>query len=77
MIRIAPELHLFKLETRVLAGILRKLPHHTPTYSSWVNQVERWFALLTDKKLRRGAHRSIQALEKDIRDRIADWNQNP
>ena len=51
--------------------------HHTPTYSSWLNQVERWFALLTDKQLRRGAHRSIQALEKDIRDWIAHWNQNP
>ena len=34
--------------------------HFTPTYSSWLNQVERWFALLTDKKLRRGTHRSIQ-----------------
>ena len=44
--------------------------HHIPTYSSWLNQVERWFGLLTDQKLRRGAHRSIQALEKDIRDGI-------
>jgi transposase len=51
--------------------------HFTPTYSSWLNQVERWFALLTDKKLRRGAHRSIQALEKDIRQWITHWNQNP
>jgi transposase len=51
--------------------------HHTPTYASWLNQVERWFALLTDKKLRRSAHRSIQALEKDIRDWIATWNENP
>jgi len=51
--------------------------HFTPTYSSWLNQVERWFGLLTDKKLRRGAHRSIQALEKDIRDWIAAWNDNP
>jgi transposase len=42
--------------------------HFTPTYSSWLNQVERWFGLLTDKQLRRGTHRSIQALEKDIRD---------
>ena len=45
--------------------------HFTPTYSSWLNQVERWFGLLTDKKLRRGAHTSVQALEKDIRDWIA------
>jgi transposase len=51
--------------------------HFTPTYSSWLNQVERWFGLLTDKKLRRGAHRSIQALENDIRDWITTWNQNP
>ena len=51
--------------------------HFTPTYSSWLNQVERWFALLTDKKLRRGTHRSIYALEKDIRDWIAAWNDNP
>ena len=51
--------------------------HFTPTYSSWLNEVERWFGLLTDKKLRRSAHRSIQALERDIRDWIAQWNQNP
>jgi hypothetical protein len=38
--------------------------HFTPTYSSWLNQVERWFGPLTDKQLRRGAHRSIQAREK-------------
>jgi transposase len=51
--------------------------HYTPTYSSWLNQVERWFGLLTDKQLRRGAHRSIQALEKDIRAWIEQWNTNP
>src|SRR6185437_1886800 len=60
-----------------LAGHPRFHMHHTPTYASWLNQVERWFALLTDKKLRRGAHRSIQALEKDIRDWITNWNDNP
>jgi transposase len=51
--------------------------HFTPTYSSWLNQVERWFGMLTDQKLRRGTHRSIQALEKDIRDWIKAWNDNP
>lgn len=51
--------------------------HFTPTYSSWLNQVERWFGLLTDQKIRRGTHRSIQALEKDIRDWIRTWNDNP
>ena len=51
--------------------------HFTPTYSSWLNQVERWFALLTDKQLRRGVHKNLQALERDIRAWIADWNDNP
>lgn len=51
--------------------------HFTPTYSSWLNQVERWFGLLTDKRLRRGAHTSVQALEKDIRDWITSWNDDP
>jgi hypothetical protein len=41
--------------------------HFTPTYSSWLNQVERWFGLLTDKQLRRGVHKNLQALERDIR----------
>ena len=51
--------------------------HYTPTYSSWINQVERWFAYLTEDLLRRSDHRSVQALEKDIRDWIAGWNENP
>jgi transposase len=51
--------------------------HFTPTGSSWINQVERWFAFLTDQKIRRGAHRSVQALEADIRAWISDWNDHP
>jgi transposase len=51
--------------------------HFTPTGSSWMNQVERWFGLLTDKLIRRGVHKSVQALENDIRDWIATWNDNP
>jgi transposase len=51
--------------------------HFTPTGSSWMNQVERWFALLTDKLIRRGVHTSVQALENDIRGWIATWNDNP
>ncbi|MGW2585248.1 IS630 family transposase, partial [Streptomyces virginiae] len=47
------------------------------TYSSWLNQVERWFGLLTDKQIRRGTHKSLQALEKDIRNWIRTWNENP
>jgi transposase len=51
--------------------------HHTPTYSSWLNQVERLFAYLTDDLLRRSDHRSVQALEKDIRNWVQAWNENP
>jgi transposase len=51
--------------------------HFTPTYSSWLNQVERWFGLLTDTQLRRGVHKNLQALERDIRAWIAQWNENP
>jgi transposase len=51
--------------------------HHTPTYASWINQVERWFAYLTDDLLRRGDHRSVPALEKDIRAWLDAWNANP
>jgi transposase len=51
--------------------------HFTPTGSSWINQVERWFGLLTDQLLRRGVHKSVAALEKDVRDWITAWNDNP
>ncbi|MGW2564609.1 IS630 family transposase [Streptomyces sp. NPDC001514] len=51
--------------------------HFTPTGSSWINQVERWFGLLTDKLIRRGVHTSIKALEADIKNWIATWNENP
>jgi transposase len=51
--------------------------HVTPTSSSWLNQVERWFGLLTDKQLRRGVHKSLHALEKDIRTWLTQWNDNP
>ena len=51
--------------------------HFTPTGSSWINQVERWFGFLTDQMIRRGVHKSVQALEKDVRAWIETWNQNP
>jgi transposase len=51
--------------------------HFTPTGSSWINQVERWFAYLTTQKIRRGVHKSVQALEADIRAWITGWNQKP
>ena len=51
--------------------------HFTPTSSSWMNLVERWFGELTTKKLRRGAHRPVRALTADIRAWIAAWNNEP
>ena len=51
--------------------------HFTPTSGSWLNMVERWFGELTTKKIKRGAHMSVKALEKDIREWIATWNENP
>jgi transposase len=51
--------------------------HFTPTGSSWINQVERWFGFLTDQMIRRGVHKSVQALEKDVRAWIQTWNENP
>jgi transposase len=51
--------------------------HFTPTYSSWMNLVERWFAELTNKWLRRGTHRSTKELESSIGDWIDRWNDEP
>jgi transposase len=51
--------------------------HFTPTSSSWLNLVERWFAELTNRKLRRSAHRSVTELETDIRKWINEWNKDP
>ena len=51
--------------------------HFTPTGSSWINQVERWFGFLTSQMIRRGVHKSVQALEADIRAWIEHWNANP
>jgi transposase len=51
--------------------------HFTPTSSSWLNLVERWFAELTNRKLRRSAHRSVTELEADVRRWINEWNADP
>jgi transposase len=51
--------------------------HFTPTSSSWLNLVERWFGELTTKKLQRGTHTSVRALNTDIRAWINTWNDNP
>ncbi|MCP5091669.1 MAG: IS630 family transposase [Gammaproteobacteria bacterium] len=51
--------------------------HFTPTYSSWLNLVERWFALLTERQLKRGVHRSTRALERAIREFVDAHNEDP
>jgi transposase len=51
--------------------------HFTPTYSSWLNLVERWFAELTNKWLRRGTHHSVRELVASIRTWITNWNDQP
>jgi transposase len=51
--------------------------HFTPTYSSWLNQVERWFGELTQKQIRRGTHRSVQELERAIQEFIDATNAQP
>ena len=62
---------------RWLAQHPRFVLHFTPTSSSWINLVERWFGELTTKLLRRGAHRSVRALNTEIRTWIETWNENP
>ena len=51
--------------------------HFTPTSSSWLNQVERWFGLITDRMIRRGTFRSVKALEHAIYQWLATWNDHP
>ena len=51
--------------------------HFTPTSSSWINQVERFFALLAEKQIKRGAHTSVKALIADIMAFIAKRNADP
>ena len=51
--------------------------HFTPTYSSWLNLVERWFAELTTKWIKRGTHRSVRELVASNKTWINDWNDNP
>lgn len=51
--------------------------HFTPTSASWLNLVERWFALLTEKQIRRGVHRSTRELETAIKDYLAIYNDHP
>ncbi|OBA53920.1 DDE endonuclease, partial [Nocardia sp. 852002-51101_SCH5132738] len=69
--------HKTPLVQQWLAAHPRFHVHFTPTGSSWLNQVERWFAFLTQQLLRRGVHKSVAALEKDVRNWVDQWNTNP
>jgi transposase len=53
---------------RWLASHPRFHVHFTPTYGSWLNQIERWFGLLEQRQIKRGSHRSVVALVKAIKD---------
>jgi transposase len=68
-------------KTPLIRAWLAKRPrfhvHFTPTYGSWLNLVERWFAELTTKQIRRGAHRSVTELERAIRAFIDVRNEEP
>ena len=68
-------------KTALVRKWLHKRPryhlHFTPTHASWLNQVERWFALLTQRQIKPGSHRSIQELEAAIREFIAAHNKQP
>jgi len=68
-------------KTRLVRDWLAKRPrwhvHLTPTSASWLNQVERFFALLTEKRIRRGVHRSVAELTADITDFIEQHNAEP
>jgi len=68
-------------KTAVIRNWLAKRPrfhvHFTPTSASWINLVERWFAALTEKQIRRGTHRSVRELETAIRRYLAVTNESP
>ncbi len=62
---------------RWLAAHPRFVLHFTPTSASWLNLVERWFAELTTKWIKRGSHHSVRDLVASIRTWIANWNDDP
>src|SRR5262249_5903513 len=69
--------HKTPLIKRWLARHPRYHVHFTPTGASWINLVERWFATLTEKQIRRGSHRSTRELTKAIKSYLDMHNENP
>jgi len=55
----------------------RFVPHFVPTSSSWLNLIERWFAELTTKRVRRGSFHSVEDLENAITEFLTVWNEHP
>ncbi|MDR1894434.1 MAG: transposase, partial [Spirochaetales bacterium] len=51
-------------------------PHFIPTHSSWLNMIERWFAEITNKRIRRESWESVIQLKKAIKDFIISWNKS-
>jgi transposase len=68
-------------KTALIRTWLAKRPrfhvHFTPTSASWINLVERYFAALTEKQIRRGSHRSVRELESAIKSFLAATNESP
>src|SRR5215831_17428096 len=68
-------------KTAIIRNWFAKRPrfhmHFTPTYGSWINLVERWFAEITNKRIRRGIFRSVKELEAAIREYIEIHNEDP
>jgi hypothetical protein len=68
-------------KTQIIKRWLAKRPrfhlHFTPTHASWLNQVERWFGLLTQRQIKRGSHSSVGALIYAIEEFMAVHNQDP
>jgi transposase len=81
-----PEIHLIldnyaTHKTPLIKRWLQRRPryhlHFTPTHSSWINQVERWFALISQRQIKRGSHHTVAQLEGAIREFIQSHNENP
>jgi len=68
-------------KTQLIRNWFAKRPrfhiHFTPTYASWINQVERWFAMLTERQIKRGAHRGVRELEAAIHEFLEAHNEAP
>ena len=68
-------------KTKAVYEYLESVPgrfvlHFIPTHSSWLNLVERWFAEITNKQIRRGSYESVTQLTKAIKDFIKNWNKS-